>query len=511
MDEVEVGTRAGRLRGRWRSGTSAVFLGIPFARAPVGQLRFAAPVPHPSWDGVREATRHGPTPQRRHDGTTLIPEPSVPGEATLNLNVSTPSPGRGSRLPVIVFIHGGAYVSGSPASPWYGGAAFNRDGVVIVTVSYRLGFDGFGLISDAPSNRGVRDWLCALEWVQDNIADFGGDPSRVTVAGQSAGGGAVLTLLGVPRAAGLFARAIALSPFIPTADPDRARQIAVTIGRELGCRPTRGELSLCSEERLLAAQSRATAPGNPVVVLREVLTRGLPFGPLVDGELIPAPLLDGLGGDHGVPLVVGTCDDELTTTLTGLDRLLRHIPLRLALRLLPGARELGAPPGGHGSGQESGQPGHSEQSGQPGQSAHAHDRLDWLAPNAALRAEGNARVLGRYLTDRVFRRYVPDIVGHRDAPTWTYRFAWPSARTGLAMHCLDVPFFFDCLEEQGVAEVTGPNPPATLAAEVHGAAVGFATEGNPGWPAQTDARGLTRVFAAESRDEADAYASARQT
>ena len=132
---------------------------------------------------------------------TLIPEPSVPGESTLNVNVFTPAPATDAALPVLVYIHGGGYFAGSPASPWYDGAAFNRDGVVTVSISYRLGFDGFGWIADAPMNRGVLDWLLALEWVRDNIAAFGGDPARVTIAGQSAGGGAVLTLLGMPSGA----------------------------------------------------------------------------------------------------------------------------------------------------------------------------------------------------------------------------------------------------------------------------------------------------------------------
>ena len=157
--------------------------------------------------GVRDALRYGPTPQRKALAEiTTIPEPSIPGQDILNLNVFTPRPraGNGSEelLPVLVYIHGGGYVAGSPASPWYDGVAFNRDGIVTVTVSYRLGFDGFGWLPDAPSNRGILDCLLALEWVRDNISQFGGDPARVTIAGQSAGGGAVMTLLTMPRAQG---------------------------------------------------------------------------------------------------------------------------------------------------------------------------------------------------------------------------------------------------------------------------------------------------------------------
>ena len=138
----------GRVRGSWRDG-SAAFLGIPFAQAPVGDLRFAAPVPPEPWDGVRDALAYGATAKREKPGeTTLIPEPAIPGDATLNVNVFTPAPGdAAAALPVLVYIHGGGFIEGSPASPWYDGAAFNRDGVVTVTVSYRLGFDGFGHIA----------------------------------------------------------------------------------------------------------------------------------------------------------------------------------------------------------------------------------------------------------------------------------------------------------------------------------------------------------------------------
>ena len=192
---VEVDARAGRVRGAWRDipgseARSAAFVGIPFAKPPVGELRFAAPVPVEPWEGVRDALEFGATAQRGHPGVTLIPEPSVPGESTLNVNVFTPVPGEAdAALPVLVWIHGGGYFAGSPASPWYDGRSFNRDDVVTVTISYRLGFDGFGWIEDAPSNRGVRDWLLALKWVQENISSFGGDAGRVTIAGQSAGGG----------------------------------------------------------------------------------------------------------------------------------------------------------------------------------------------------------------------------------------------------------------------------------------------------------------------------------
>ena len=202
---------------------------------PIGELRFQAPVPRAPWEGVRDALEFGATAQRGDPGVTLIPEPSVEGDSTLNVNVFTPDP-TASGLPVVVWIHGGGYFAGSPASPWYDGRNFNRDGVVTVSISYRLGFDGFGWIEDAPSNRGVRDWLLALEWVQQNIAAFGGDPDRVTIAGQSAGGGAVLTLLGMEQAQRLFRVVYAISGALGDVSASRAEKL----GRALAA----SELSL---------------------------------------------------------------------------------------------------------------------------------------------------------------------------------------------------------------------------------------------------------------------------
>ena len=192
-----------------------------------------------------------PTAQRGDPGVTLIPEPIGPRRVDAERERLHAGAGRRRMppLPVLVWIHGGGYFAGSPASPWYDGASFNRDGVVTVSISYRLGFDGFGWIADAPSNRGVRDWLLALQWVQDNIANFGGDPSRVTIAGQSAGGGAVLTLLGMPAAQHLFHSVWALSG--ATADVahrslgdarTRHRRAApASLPRARRCRPCREE------------------------------------------------------------------------------------------------------------------------------------------------------------------------------------------------------------------------------------------------------------------------------
>lgn len=487
-DFVEVDTAAGRVRGRWRPTTggrgnprSAAFLGIPFAEAPIGALRFQAPVPKAPWEGVRDALEFAATAQRGDPGVTLIPEPSVEGESTLNVNVFTPAPARqgftDAGLPVLVWIHGGGYFAGSPASPWYDGRSFNRDGVVTVSISYRLGFDGFGWIEDAPSNRGVRDWLLALEWVQQNIAAFGGDPARVTIAGQSAGGGAVLTLLGMEKAQHLFRGVYAISGALADIAPARAEAFGRGLAATAGVEPTVAGFSSLSEDRVLALQKKATQLGPSSI--GSVVDEGLPLGPMIDGDLLPrstrASLVAGVGADK--PLVLGATDDEFTMAFSDAEKALRWVPRG------PLLKKLGLP-----------------------KSA----RREYLAANADITALSTARLAGRLLTDRMFRAALLQVVADRGAaPTWVYRFSWPSGHFGFAEHCLDVPFFFDCLDGPAMEPLAGPNPPQMLADQVHGAAVDFIRTGDPGWPRHEGDAGIARVYDTPTRDVADAYASVR--
>ncbi|GAB3386953.1 carboxylesterase/lipase family protein [Amycolatopsis echigonensis] len=471
---TEIVTPQGRLRGVRRSSGSCAFLGVPFAEPPVGERRFAAPVPHRGWDGVRDATRPGATPQRRQLAeVTLIPEPSVPGESTLNVNVFTPSP-EAEGLPVLVWIHGGGFVAGSPASPWYDGAAFNRDGVVTVTVSYRLGFDGFGWIDGAPANRGVLDWLCALEWVRDNISAFGGDPGRVAIAGQSAGGAAVLTLLGLPAAQGLFTAVHCLSGPIAHITAEQAETFGRAMAERLGVPPTRAGLSTVDESRILAVQRELAPvgepPADPVAAITG-LAGGLTLGPVIDGDLIKLSTVDSLRAGCGAdkPLVLGATDHEFAFGFARARDRLAAVP---ATDLLSAA---GVP-----------------------------DAAGFVAAHPEL---DTADLLGRYVTDQLFGVAVADIADARgDAPTWLYRFAWPSPVFGQAVHCLDVPFYFDCLDAEGVAAIAGPHPPRDLADEVHAAAVKLITTGDPGWPRRV---GKVRVFDQPSGFGEDTFRAAR--
>ena len=484
-EQVVVETRTGAVRGFWRT-QSAAFLGIPFAEQPVGDLRFLAPVPVRPWSGVRDALRYAPTPQRKALAEiTTIPEPSIPGDDILNLNVFTPHPkatsGSEEPLPVLVYIHGGGYIAGSPASPWYDGAAFNRDGVVTVTVSYRLGFDGFGWLPDAPPNRGILDWLLALEWVRDNIAQFGGDPARVTIAGQSAGGGAVMTLLTLPRARGLYTAAASISG-VPSDIPlERAKRTTAALAERLGVTPDRSGFLRVSESDLLAAQGgglrtleKPTA--DDLLALMRSMDGSLPLGPVVDGELHPSPVEEGMraGAGEDIPLLVGSTRQEFSAIARANRHLLEDHDVE------PILEEVGLSP-------------------------EAARRFA-----AALPDHHPADVVGQYVSDVMFRRRIVDWLDlrHETARTWAYDFAWPSTVSGVAEHCLDVPFIFDLLEDPDVTRVAGPEPPQPLADRVHAAFVGFVRDQHPGWPAYRDSKSIM-VFDTESATVSGGYESAR--
>jgi len=471
-DAPVVRTAEGAVRGIRRGGDLA-FLGIPYAAPPTGDRRFLPPQPVQPWTEVRAATAYGATPQRREEPNAIIPEPSVPGSETLNLNVFTPS--LDGAAPVLVWIHGGGFSSGSPASPWYDGRAFSRDGIVTVTISYRLGFDGFGVIDGAPDNRGVRDWIAALEWVQRSIAAFGGDPAKVTIAGQSAGGGAVLTLFGMPQAQHLFRAGLAISAALGDLPRERARRRSIRLAEMSGVtEPTLEGFRAVKERELTRRQYEASLLGKTgLAATTAVLSDGLPWGPVIDGELIVRPTVEALAAGVGAdkPLLLGATDDEFTMVFDGAPRMLRRVPARLALRVLERTGRL---------------------------------RRRWLRANRSRR--GAVAVLGRFVTDRVFRSLVVRVAeARRSAGTWVYRFAWVSPVRGWSYHCLDVPFWWDRLDDEHVPGIAGEHPPQQLADEMHAAAVAFVRDGDPGWPAWSTEPGITRVFGDQPALSRSAY------
>ncbi|WP_433654489.1 carboxylesterase family protein [Nocardia sp. CA-128927] len=470
-----VRTTYGPIRGK-RRDTGIAFLGVPFARPPVGELRFAAPAPPAPWTETLECTAYGPTAQRRSMGeVTTIPEPSIPGDAVLNLNVFTPDPSaRG--LPVLVWIHGGGFIAGSPASPWYDGAAFNRDGVVVVSVGYRLGIDGFLHLDGAPDNRAVLDWIAALQWVRDNVASFGGDPGKVTVAGQSAGGGAVWALMATPAARGLFRAGISVSGAV-TQPNDRAAGLAVAelFTRRTGVPATAAALRALPENTVLDMQDalQAPGPGSETVPM-------LGLAPFADGTLIPEStptmLKNGAGGD--IPLLLGFTRHEFNMAATMMAQ-------------NPGAA---SPLAGAGRG------------------------VDMNAYRAAYPGAGEIELAGHAISDTIIRGpsyQVAEARARLNQPTWLYEFTWTSTApgyNGMAAHCLDLPFAFDLLRVPGVTEVEGAGPPQALADAMHAAWVGFVKDNAPGanWPRYTLDKRQTMIWSNQGRVESDPFAPQRQ-
>jgi para-nitrobenzyl esterase len=469
LDEVRaaqpvVAVASGKLRGRTVGGVTA-FLGVRYAAAPAGSRSFAAPVPVERWDGVRDAFELGPTaPQFQYTPPfdRLIYNPLIPGEDCLHVNVWTPDPG-GSGLPVMVWIHGGAFRNGSNALPIYDGSAFARDGVVVVSLNYRVGAAGFAVVPGAPNNRGLLDQLVALEWVQDNVAAFGGDPGRVTVFGESAGAMSVATLLSLPQARGLFGRAILQSgsgsAVLAEAD---GRRLTAALTAKLAVEPTAQALSdvetsvRIEAERALAIEVRENPSAErwgPSIAASLGL---MAFAPVLDGELIAARPVDAIAAGAGreCDLLLGTTTDEM-----GLFLVPTGVSASVTDEMLSGLVAARGVDPAIAAVYAANRPGAS-----PGETLVAIlTDMFFRVPTLRI-AEGHARVGGA---------------------TFTYEFAWrtPVQELGGACHALELPFVFDTLAERGAEELAGPNPPQALADGMHAAWVAFATRGDPGWRA----------------------------
>ncbi len=454
MSDVTAHTKSGTVRGILGDGM-ARFLGIPYGKPPFGPLRFAPPEPADSWDGTRDATAFGPTapkPDAAHSTSQLdfLEDGWIDGDECLNLNVWTPDPG-GSGLPVMFWIHGGAYIMGSSSMPLYDGSTFARDGVVFVSANYRLGVEGFSELPDAPSNRGVLDLLLALEWVRDNITAFGGDPENVTVFGESGGAGLTLALLGCAR--GLFRRAaISSAALTASLEPGDAALVTADIARRAGVAPTAAALRDVDPQVLanyakLAFLDMSAHPDPQRWGLSTVMG-GMAFTTTHGNDLLPRRPFDLLrdGASADVDLLLGCTAEEM-----------------LALTA----------------------------SGGPGDEETAERARMFLAVNGAdpaaydvylRRCQTPAVVLAAAMTDAMFRIPALRLADARDrAPTWLYEFAWRSPVPGVgAAHGLDLGFLFDNL---GHSPIEGPHPSQAVATDVHRSWVDFGRTGSPGWQA----------------------------
>lgn len=494
-DDALVRIRAGTVRGTAHRGVRS-FLGIPYGHVPGRFRQASAAAP---WAGVRDAVRFGAVALQRLAGAA---EPIPSSEQCLSLNVWSPVPAiqpglaTGALLPVMVWVHGGANVSGASLQPIYDGQHFARSGVVCVTLNYRLGVFGFLELGDVlgasyrgSGNNALRDQLLALRWVRDNIAAFGGDPQRVTIAGQSAGAKDVAALVASPAARGLFHRFILESGGGRTVvSTEQAHEVAWRYVELLGLsrRRASGLLELDTERLIEAQHALMIDPSY-----------GYPLRPVVDGRLLPAmpETAIALGGAAHIPLLLGTNRDESRLTLTkeaasrplaGHD-LSNMDPETFERMLMRYDASAGMPP---------------------------RDDVSMTAPDLA-------EIRWRALTAEEY--WIPSVrvaeaQSGAGGAVWMYRFdkaASSGPFEGRAAHVSELPYVWNNPDDPELAPLIAGFD-AALAARMHAAWVAFiagdapAAEGLPEWPSYDGQTRTTMILDTRSRLENDPARAERQ-
>ncbi|MCX6512823.1 MAG: carboxylesterase/lipase family protein [Actinobacteria bacterium] len=482
MSKVKVS--GGILEGSIQDGVTA-FLGVPYAAAPIGPLRWHAPQALEPWSGIRQALDFGAiAPQ-----PPMIPGMAIPGdpeddsEDCLNLNIWTPACD-GEQRPVMVFIHGGSFVTGTGASIIYRGDRLVRRGdVVVVTINYRLGALGFlahRALRDADGqvgNYGLMDQVAALEWVRENIAGFGGDPGNVTLFGESAGSIGIAALLGAPSARGLFQRAILESGPVYVEGSAEAEEVGDEFCGLLGIHePDRARLEQIPAGDLVTAVAEIQARPEKTDRIE------LPFIPVVDGSFITEHPFEALaaGAMSGLELMIGTNKDEMTMfafadpKVTTMDRDGLIAWGERSMPELPAAELVAA---------------YEAARSERGEPIDAPSL--WMAIGA----------------DRVFRWPSLQLATrHHQAgsPAFVYLFTQETPVFGGILgscHALELPFVFGTIADENVARFAGGSPEAdALSASMMDAWISFARTGNPStdalgqWPAWTPEERETMVF-----------------
>lgn len=474
-----VDTDCGKVAGYIRNGIH-IYKGVPYAKAE----RFMAPVEADHWDGIRSCRHFGPTaPQapRAGYGNDEIAfafdwDDGYTGEDCQRLNIWTPGINDNKKRPVMVWLHGGGYSAGSgQEQPGYDGANLASKGdVVVVTLNHRLNVLGFLDLSAFgdkyadSGNAGMLDIIAALKWINNNISGFGGDPSNVTIFGQSGGGGKVTTLTASPAATGLFHKAIVQSGSVRGAmTRDNSRRIGMAVLDELGLSPAQiDSLATVPYDRLLAAGDRAVARVKKEYE-REHGTANIMFGwsPVVDGRMLPEhPYINGAPAcSKDVPMIIGTTINEFAPSV--------YVPQLRNLTM--------------------------EQARDMVKAQYGDMAEEYIATFEKTYPDYKPNDL--IDTDFIFR---PTAVKQADlkaqaggAPVWMYIFAWQSPVLDGALratHCMEIPFVFNNADVH--ASMTGGTPEAMALADAMSTAwINFARTGNPGteWPAYTVEDGAT--------------------
>ncbi|MFE6188487.1 carboxylesterase/lipase family protein [Streptomyces sp. NPDC056465] len=458
-------TRAGAVTGRPvpRDPAVTVLRGIPYAAPPFGANRFRSPRPAAPWDGVRDCAVHGPVaPQSAELPGSPVWSPG--DEDILSLNIWTPG-GHGDALPVLVWIHGGAYLFGSSAQPDFDGTALARLGLVVVTLNYRLGFEGFGHVppgadgEPCPDNRGLLDQIAALRWVREDIAAFGGDPGRVTVAGQSSGATSVACLMAMEGARGLFRRAVVHSAVNACATPESAARTTAEVAVAAGVPATYDGLVSASPKMLVDASDQVAEryrsdPGSgprhydPAIYGPVAGVAGLPLDPLTALAAGAGRAVDLLvchtSEEYWLLDAVGSCAKVTTEERIAAfasDHRLPESLLHAYRALMPEA---------------------------------SVNELYLAVYGDMLFGEYSSR-LAEYHARAGGRAHLSRFVRQRDGRGEQVR-AW---------HCADIPFAFGNVDEESVHFLMGGPPGAAdraLAGRMTQAWADFAATGDPGWP-----------------------------
>ena len=477
-----VQTDKGKVAGYIDNGIYT-YKGIPYAKAE----RFMAPQPADSWEGVRSSRAYGPTaPQEKRGGWSsdelgfsFAWNDGFPGEDCLRVNVWTPGINDGKKRPVMVWLHGGGYSTGSGQElPSYDGASLARKGdVVVVTLNHRLNVLGFLDLSSfgeeyaASGNAGLLDLVAALEWVRDNAAAFGGDASNVTIFGQSGGGGKVSTLLATPSAAGLFHKAIVQSgSMLRTMDQKWSSKIGEAVVAEFGSVEA---LNTAPYEKILAAGTRAIAKVRPEAEANGFASFIFGWAPTVDGKVLPAQPFDPQAPEQSrdIPVMLGTTIHEFSMS-TYVPQL-RDITKEGAVEYLK-ATKFG-------------------------------DRIGEFV-EIFEKTYPDYQPKDLFDTDVIFRPSTIAManvkVAQQGAPVFMYMFAWESpVMDGIlrSTHCMEIPFVFNNADLH--ASMTGGGKEAVVLADrMSQAWINFARTGNPNaeclpqWPAYNPEEGAMMTF-----------------
>ena len=497
-----VQTTSGALAGTEEGGLQ-VFRGVPFAQPPLGDQRWRAPQPIEPWSGERDASAFRAAAMQ--PPRTATAQSSFAGlfgageletsEDCLTLNVWTP--GLDGARPVMVWIHGGGFRSGTGSSPMYDGAALaSRGGVVVVTVNYRLGVLGYLLCDGLDANVGSLDQVAALEWVRDEIARFGGDPGQVTIFGQSAGGKSVETLLAMPAARGLFHRAIMQSTYDPQMEPAVAAEGAARLVGQLGVGPDptalRGlDAAEVIEGQFALREAAASGGGDPrsFRLWASLSDPVIGTNPVVDGDSLPRHPLEAIaaGEAAAIPVLIGTTLEE--SKLFGLfapPEQPRTSDESLLERLAPQL---------------------------PDEAQRVAAVETYRSVRAARGANASAHeVLMAITGDRMLRYHstrLAELQSRHQALTFMYLFSWRSELMDElgSCHALELPFVFDTFETP-LGRLAGTSDAAhALSAQMQDAWIAFAKTGDPNhealpaWPRYEATHRSTMVLDAECRVE----------